>query len=54
MDVLLHIHSFLGNTILYFVIQTTEGRKNLDNIYLIVLGYVIEILPFVLNDKLCQ
>ena len=54
MDVLLHIHSFLGNNILYFVIQMTEGRKNLDNIYIFALVYVIEILRFALNDNLCQ
>ena len=54
MDVLLHIHSFLGNNILYFVIQTTEGRKNLDNIHVDVLVDVIEILRFALNDNLYQ
>ena len=33
------------------VIQTTEGRKNLENIYINVTIYVPEILRFALNDN---
>ena len=33
------------------VIQTTEGRKNLENIYTNISLYVPEILRFVLNDN---
>ena len=32
----------------------TDGRKNLDRIYVNTLVYVIEILRFALNDNLCQ
>ena len=34
-----------------FVIQTTEGRKNLVYIHVYILLYVHEILRFALNDR---
>ena len=34
-----------------FVIQTTEGRKNLGDILVDVFVYVTEILRYALNDK---
>ena len=33
------------------VIQTTEGRKNLEGIHVYIFLYVLEILRFALNDK---
>ena len=36
-----------------FVIQTTEGRKNLGNTMVGVNVNVLEILRFALNDTLC-
>ena len=36
-----------------FVIQTTEGRKNLGNTMVGVNVDVLEILRFALNDTLC-
>ena len=37
-----------------FVIQTTEGRKNLGNTMVGVNVDVLEILRFALNDKYCK
>ena len=37
-----------------FVIQTTEGRKNLGNTMVGVNVDVLEILRFALNDTLCE
>ena len=46
-DIFLKIFTFVSISSV-FVIQTTKGRKNLEDIHV----YVTEILRFALNDKL--
>ena len=44
---------FLSECLVFqaIVIQTTEGRKDLECIHVYIFFYVLEILRFALNDK---